>query len=190
MRSLIASLLASTFWFTADQQGQRAFDAGEFREAAEQFDDPMWKGTALYRAGEFEQAQAVFAGVSNAESYYNRGNCLIFLGRYSEAAEMFGLALETRPDWPEAEDNRALALARAELFKQKGGDSGDQKIGADEIRFDKKKPGGQETQMNEKQAADPGSMQAIWLRRVQTEPADFLRAKFAYQEQFGKEESP
>jgi Ca-activated chloride channel family protein len=24
-------------------------------------------------------------------------------------------------------------------------------------------------------------MQAMWLRRVQTRPADFLRAKFAYQ---------
>jgi Ca-activated chloride channel family protein len=25
-------------------------------------------------------------------------------------------------------------------------------------------------------------MQALWLRRVQTRPADFLRAKFAYQQ--------
>lgn len=60
---------------------------------------------------------------------------------------------------------------------------GDQKIGADEVVFDKdKKPGGQETEVAADQAVSDSAIQAMWLRRVQTQPADFLRAKFAYQQ--------
>ena len=66
---------------------------------------------------------------------------------------------------------------------------GDQQLGADEIKFDKKKPGGQETQVSGDQTTDSKSMQALWLRRVRTKPADFLKAKFAYQLETGEEEA-
>ena len=75
-----------------------------------------------------------------------------------------------------------IAVARAKMTEQKGGDMGDQQIGADEIKYDKnKQPGGQDTQTEEGQPLTDSSMQALWLRRVQTRPADFLKAKFAYQ---------
>ena len=58
---------------------------------------------------------------------------------------------------------------------------GDQKLGADEIVYDKdKKSGGAETE-DEGAPMSNADMQAMWLRRVQTKPADFLRAKFAFQ---------
>ncbi|MCB1130353.1 MAG: tetratricopeptide repeat protein [Verrucomicrobiae bacterium] len=183
------TLVAATFWFTADQQGQRAFREGQYREAADHFSDPMWKGTALYRAGEFKEAQAVFARLDDAEAHYNRGNCLVFLGKYEDAMASYDRALARRPGWREAEENRAIAKARAERTKQEGGDLGDQKLGADEIKFDKKKPGGQETQVSGDQSGDPKSTQALWLRRVRTKPADFLKAKFAYQLETGEEDA-
>ncbi|MCH7224845.1 tetratricopeptide repeat protein [Haloferula sp. A504] len=184
---ILASIaFAATFWFTADQQGQRSFEREDFTEAAEHFNDPMWKGVALYRDGEFKQAQAVFARLDTAEAHYNRGNCLVFLGKYQDAVASYDRALTRRPGWIEAGENRAIAEARGEATKNEGGDMGDQKLGADKIVFDKKKPGGQETQVTGEQSADPASMQALWLRRVQTRPADFLRAKFAYQNQFGE----
>lgn len=179
--------LASTLWFTADQQGQRAFDRGDHAAAAEHFEDPMWQGVALYRAGEFKQSQAVFARLDSAEAHYNRGNCLVFMGKYADAVASYGRALERRPGWREAEDNRRLAAARAEMLKSEGGEMGDQKIGADEIVFDKNKPGGQDTEVSSDEPGDPASMQALWLRRVQTRPADFLKSKFAYQQQIGEE---
>lgn len=183
------TLVAATFWFTADQQGQRAFREGRYKDAAEHFADPMWKGTALYRAGEFKEAQSVFARLDDAEAHYNRGNCFVFLGKYDDAMASYDRALARRPGWREAEENRAIAKTRAERTKQEGGDLGDQKLGADEIKFDKKKPGGHETQVSGDQTSDPKSMQALWLRRVQTKPADFLKAKFAYQLEAGEEET-
>ncbi len=176
----------ASLWATPDQQGRRLFDKGDFRKAAEHFEDPMWKGTALYRAGAFDEAQAEFARLDTAEAHYNRGNCLVFLGSYEEAVASFERALNRRTGWAEAEENRDLATARAAMLKAEGGDMGDQQIGADEIVFDKKEPGGQETEIDGEKAADDSSMQALWLRRVQTRPADFLKAKFAYQQQFGR----
>ena len=170
-----------------DQQGQRAFEQKDYADASERFTDPMWKGVALYRAGDFKEAQTIFARMDTAEAHFNRGNCLVLLGKYDEAVTSYNRAIDRRGGWSEAEDNRAIAAARAELTKQEGGDMGDQTLGADEIVFDKTKPGGQETQLDEGGPVDDSSMQALWLRRVQTRPADFLKSKFAYQQRFGEE---
>ena len=183
----IAALSWTALWFTPDQQGQRLFDKREFKAAASHFNDQMRKGIALYRADEFKEAQTLFARMDSAEAHYNRGNCLVFLGQYQDAVASYDRALSRRPDWPEATDNRNLAAIRAKMLESEGGDMGDQQIGADKIVFDKKKEGGQETRVDGDKPADNNSMQDLWLRRIQTEPADFLKNKFAYQQEFGKE---
>ncbi len=185
---LLASASWAGLWFTPDQQGQRLMNRDRPGEAAEAFRDPMQQGTAWYRAGEFKKAEQSFARVGSADAEFNRGNCLIFLGQYEAAVERFDRALELRPEWDDATNNRAIAIARAEATKREGGDMGDQKIGADEIRFDnEKKPGGQDTEINQEQAASDQNVQDLWLRRMQSNPADFLRAKFSYQLATGDE---
>ena len=171
-----------SLWFTPDQQGQRLMQRGDFPAAAETFLDPMRQGVAWFRAGEFEKAEQAFARVDSPEAEFNRGNCLIMRGKYPEATEQFDKALKDRPDWEDAKVNREIAVARAKLTEQKGGDMGDQKIGADEIVFDKRKnSGGQQTETEGAQPLSDAAMQALWLRRVQTKPAEFLKNKFAYQ---------
>lgn len=188
MKWIYTTFLASTLWVTSDQQGQRAYDKGEYDKAAELFDDNMWKGVSLYRAGEFKKAEIIFARLDSGEAHYNRGNCLVFMGLYEDAVASYDRALSQRPDWQDALINRAVAVERAKRMKREGGDMGDQTLGADEIVFDKEKKGGQETTVNGDQPTDASSMQAMWLRRVQTSPADFLKAKFAYQNTLGEEE--
>ena len=179
---LMGGIAWSGLWFTPDQQGQRLLNRGEFQTAAETFRDPMRQGVAWFRAGEFEKAEQVFARVATAEAEFNRGNCLMMRGKYDAAIERFDRALELRPDWEDAKVNRSIASARAKLTEHKGGDMGDQTIGADEIVYDKdKNSNGQDTQTEEGQPMTDSAMQALWLRRVQTKPADFLKAKFAYQ---------
>ncbi len=169
-------------WLTPDQQGQRDFVRGEFAAAATQFQDPMWQGAAWYRAGEFEKSAAAFARRDTADAHFNEGNARLMLGKYEAAIACYDRALAMRGDWSEAIENRALAQARAKLVEQKGGEMGDQKIGADEIVFDSKaEKQGQETEVAGGDALSDKEIQALWLRRVQTRPADFLRAKFAYQ---------
>ena len=179
---LVAALWWSALWLTPDQDGARKFARGEHAAAAQKFTDPMWQATAWYRAGEFEKAALAFARRATPEAHYNQGNAWLMHGAYDKAIASYDLALAERPGWREASENRDLAAARAKLVEAKGGDMGDQKIGADDVVFDKdKKSGGQETDVAGGDVMSDVSMQALWLRRVQTRPADFLKAKFAFQ---------
>ena len=181
--AFIASLTWAGLWFTPDQLGQRRFEQGDFAAAAASFHDPLWRGAAWYRAGEFEKAAQAFARRDTPEAHYNQGNAWLLRGKYETAIASYDRALEKRPGWPEAVENRALAAARAKSVEQKGGDMGDQQIGADKIVFDQQaRNEGQETEVAGGAARSDQEIQALWLRRVQTRPADFLKAKFAYQQ--------
>lgn len=186
---MAAAITWAGLWLTPDQQGARHFDRGEFPAAARAFQDSMWQGAAWYRAGEFEEAAQAFARGDTAEALYNQGNAWLMRGKYEAAIASYDRALAKRPDWKEAQENRELAAARAKLVERTGGDMGDQKIGADEVVFDNKakQNEGQETQIAGEQAVTDASVQALWLRRVRTKPADFLKAKFAYQNAMEKE---
>ena len=194
MKTLVALAIVGaitwwSLWFTPDQQGQRLMNRGEFQAAAETFRDPMRQGVAWFRAGEFEKAEQSFARLGTADAEFNRGNCLIMRGKYDQAVERFDRALELNPELEAARINRNIAIARAKPVEKKGGDMGQQEIGADEIVFDKnKKSGGQDTETEGSQPLSDSEMQALWLRRVQTKPADFLKAKFAYQLSAGQQE--
>ena len=87
-----------------------------------------------------------------------------------------------RPGWPEPETNRQIAQLRADRLRAVGEDAGDQREGADEIVYDKdaQRQGGQDTQVTGTVMSDE-TVRALWLKRVQTKPADFLRARFNYQ---------
>ena len=63
------------------------------------------------------------------------------------------------------------------------------KLEADEIVFSEGKspPSAGEEQVEGGQEVINAELQAVWLRQVQTKPADFLQAKFAYQ--YAKEKS-
>jgi Ca-activated chloride channel homolog len=168
---------------TPDRQGYHAFEKRDYTAAAEDFADPRWEAVALYRQGDFERAASLFAGEDTADGAFNQGNALVMLGRYEAAAERYARAIQLRPGWEDAEVNRNIALARAKALEKKGGDMTGGQMGADEIRFEKGKPpknaGEEQTAGGEPLGEE--AQRAIWLRQVQTKPADFLRAKFAYQ---------
>lgn len=172
----------SSLWFYPDQQGQRLWQRGQFAKAAQTFQDPMRAGAAWFRAGEFKKAERSFARMTSPEAVYNRANCQVMLGKYEAAVENYDRAIKKRPDFEDAKINREIAVIRGQRVVQEGGDLGDQQEGDDQIKFDKQKPGGQQTTVQIQQPISDAAMQAMWLRRVQTKPADFLKAKFAYQD--------
>jgi Ca-activated chloride channel family protein len=183
MLTLLATLSWGSLWLTPDQQAARHFERGEYAAAAALFTDTQWQGAAWYRAGEFERAAEAFARGDDAQAHFNQGNARLMRGDYAGAIGCYDAALARRPQWAAAEDNRALAAARAARVAQEGGDLGDQRVGADEIVFDNgQRPGGEDTEVAGGGPLTDEQVQALWLRRVQTRPADFLRAKFAWQQ--------
>ena len=174
---------------TPDQAAYRLYQRGDYTAASERFADPMWQGTALFMQGDYKQAAGVFAGYDTAASAFNHGNSLVMLGKYSDAIARYERALELNPGWEDAEVNLEIARARADYLKKEGGEMTGGKLGADEIVFTKGKSdpaAGEETVEGGQELSD-SELQALWLRNVQTKPADFLRSKFAYQHTLGQQ---
>jgi Ca-activated chloride channel family protein len=174
-------------WFTPDQQGQRLMDRGEFQEAASRFTTPERIGAALFMAGDFESAASVLGRSGSAEAHYNRGNAHIMLGDYDAATSAYQSALSKRPDWPEAEENLRIATLRKQALAPPDDDVGGTggMLGADEIVFDQS---GRVNKSSDEQVIDAAdqqlsedAMRAMWLRKVENRPADFLAVRFNYQ---------
>ncbi|CAM3179428.1 VWA domain-containing protein [Cupriavidus taiwanensis] len=170
-------------WLTHDQQGRRAFEQGDFARAATLFDDPMWRGIAQYRAGQYAQAVQSFARVDSAQADYNQGNALARQGQYQQAAARYRQALRRQPQWPAAAANLALMekLLAQQLPKDKpDSDDGEEPpdLPPDQVKYDAAKPsapGGKSLQVVLTQDAE------MWMRAIQTTPTDLLQRKFALQ---------
>ncbi len=178
--------LADLF-FTPDQRGQWLMDRQEYTRAAAVFKDPVRRGVAQYRAGDYKAAAAAFGQEDTPEAFYNRGNAELMLGNYEAAIAAYRQALALRPNWRQARENLDLAKRRQQRLQPRN--EGDLGTGGvlppDEIVFDKRAAGAPDAQKQtvaggEKRLSDV-ELRAMWLRRVQTRPADFLRAKFSYQ---------
>jgi Ca-activated chloride channel homolog len=181
---VIGTLRDPDFWFCADQRGDALFRHGKFDQAAKTYTDPMRQGVALYRAGDFLAASKAFVRVRDAEGAFNQGNALLMHGAYDQAIAAFDRALDLRPGWKEAGENRALAAARGDRLKKQGGNVTEGMEEANETAINLNAKHGQKSD----ESAGPDKLsdaefQATWLRRVQTTPGDFLRFKFAYQVQ-------
>ena len=175
----------NNLWWTPGQQGQKAFEQGDYSAAAQLYKDPMRIGAAWYRAGEFEQAAAAFGRVVSAEGVYNRGNALVLLGQYGAAVEAYDRALEMKPGWEPAQQNREIALARKQRLEESGAKRGEAtEIGADDVVFDlnaEQQQTQDEVTLDSGQGMSDQELRALWLRKSQTSPAVFLKSKFASQ---------
>ncbi|MFV3382016.1 tetratricopeptide repeat protein [Pseudomonas sp. NY15354] len=134
-------------WLRPDQQGQRLLEQQHPTEAARRFEDPQWRGMALYQAGDYEGAAKAFAQGSSAAAHYNRGNALARAGELEAALDAYEQALERQPDLQPALDNQALVQ---QLLQQR-------QAKAEEQPADSESEGtpGHETEGNSSSASSP-----------------------------------
>ncbi len=181
----------SDLFITPDQRGQLLLAKKDYKAAAKVFRAPLQRGTALYRNGDFKAAATAFGQAHSAIAFYNRANALLLQGKYDEAISSYERALSLKPGWLEARENLVLARARKDKMKPPEDDAGGTggKLEADEIVFDeraKKAATDQQEQISGGEELSDQEMRAMWLRRIETRPADFLRVKFLYQKAFNK----
>jgi Ca-activated chloride channel family protein len=179
------SIIDPNFWFTPQQQGDALLHAGKFKDAAKVYTDPFRIGVAQYRDGSFEAAAKTFGRVPGGTGAFDSGDALLMHGKYDAAIAAYDRALSLHPGWQEAEENKELAIARKKVLQASGENREEEAADAyeaDEIVFDQK--GENKNRTPDLAAEGPATdidLQATWLRRVQTTPGDFLKAKFAYQ---------
>lgn len=169
-------------WFlTSDQQGRLAYENKEYAGAADLFQDPMWRGYAQMRSGQYADAADTFAGISTADAAFAEGLSRIRNRQYRPGARAFEKALERQPDFPEAETNRDIAWAIVEYVEtaQEKSDTGEESgIGADEVVFDNESQRGADSQIEEPtDDAAPQTAQQ-WIDSIDTDMGDFLRSRF------------
>lgn len=178
----LTALWLPDLWLTPDQRGDHLMRHQRYEEAATVYRDPFRQGVALYRAAKFDDAAKAFARAPGADALYDRGNAFLMRGKYEAAVTSYEKALALRPGWKEARDNRTLALARYQALHPptEGEEAPDQK--PDEIVVDKVvRPSGEKTEITAGDALSDRELRELWLRRVQTKTADFLKAKFQAQ---------
>ncbi len=207
-------------WFTKDYQGQRLSDKGEFEQAAGKYNDPMRKGVALYKAGDFEGAISAFSQDTTANGAYNLGLAYAQNGDFALANAALEKALEIDPGLEEASkiqqeinqlipaaDEAQLNEAEEQSQPNLGGEENQRNDGMEDLGG-----GGQEAteeQMNDGRLEEevttdirtgkeldevPEDMNIssqeqrgkVLMRKVDDDPALFLKKKFEYQVKKGQ----
>ena len=95
-------------WQRQDQQAHQALIEGDIEEALKLAQDPLRKGVAEYKQGNYQAALKDFAAASGAEAAYNKGNALAKLGKYKEAIDAYEQALEEKQDMEDARYNKGV----------------------------------------------------------------------------------
>lgn len=146
-------------WLNPDQRGQRLLDENQPAEAAENFENPEWRGSALYKAGEYQAAAEAFAQQDTARADYNRGNALARAGELKQALEAYDEALEKDPNLEDAQANKKLIEDLLEQQEQQDGDQQqDDQEGEGEQQEQQEQQGDQsQNQQEDSQSGDQDS---------------------------------
>nr|WP_319552464.1 VWA domain-containing protein [uncultured Vibrio sp.] len=190
-------------WLTPDQQGQRLFNKQEYLAAAKQFSDPLRKGTAYYYASEFELAHSAFLEMQNDPSedvrdfgLYNAASALARQREYLAARDLLqSLASKTTLSQalrPDVEHNlKVIGGIVEEINQMSESQAGTEQEMSTELGDNPQTAEGAEEQTSQEMmiketlsAAEILGNQEMadkWLKRVESDPKDFLRSKFQIQ---------
>jgi Ca-activated chloride channel family protein len=118
-------------WARPDQQAARAIENGDPARAAGVARSPLWKGAALYRDRQYDDAVDAYAQSDETPAHYNRGNALARAGRLREALAAYDAVLDENPRHADARHNRDLVARLMEQMRQQSrqqddGESGGQ----------------------------------------------------------------
>lgn len=108
-------------WQRPDQQATLALTKKDYKRASQIAEDPLLRGAAEYRRGNYEQALENYSRATGVTADYDRGNTLAKLGRYEEAIAAYDKALKSAPDMQDAQANKAAveALLRQQQQQKK-----------------------------------------------------------------------
>ena len=95
-------------WQTPDQQASEEMKAENYEAAKDLFEDSRWRGSAAFKAGDFDQAIADFSQDDSAIGDYNHGNALAKAGDLEGAIEAYNNALSKEPKMEDARFNLDL----------------------------------------------------------------------------------
>ncbi len=180
-------------WQRQDQQAAQALQAGDLERARELARDPARRGSAAYRAGDYQAALDAFSASSGVQAAYNRGNAMARLGELEDAIAAYSEALQTDPQMEDALFNKSLVeklLEQQQQDKQpEDSDPQDQASSGDQQNQDNRSGEGEQQQdtvdqkQNPAERADQDSERSQQARAEQPQGAGNANDSDAAQEQ-------
>lgn len=122
----------SDLWQTQQQKAQESYQQGDYSSAWQNFEDPLWKGNAAYKAEDYAAAEQSYRQLDTADSLYNLGNSLAQQKKYQDAIEAYQQALTKNPELDKAQQNMNTvkkALEQQEQQQKGEGEQQDQQQG-------------------------------------------------------------
>ncbi len=142
-------------WHTKNQQAQQNFNQKKYAQAAKQFDQPLWQGSAHYKAGDYQQALTAFQQSDSAQALYNQGNALAKLQKFEQAIKAYQQALAKNPNLADAKKNKKIVEdLKKQQDRQKQKQKQKQKKDQDNKKSSKQK---QQDQQKNQQSKDQSS---------------------------------
>ena len=171
----------ASIFLTTDQRGQRALDRGDYAAAANLFEGPLRKGSALYLQGEFGSAIAQFQSLDPQDetSLFLLANAHAHHRRYAQALANFDRLLERNPDHPARQNRDRVDQIMVDIKNQSTTGELTENVGE-----------GDDTEVELEPLPEDIDPELLlksfetgdaWLRQAEPDPADFLRKKFSLQ---------
>lgn len=186
-------------WLTPDQQGALWFNRGEFAKAAAAYHSVLNKGIAYYYGGEYKLAHSAFMQVQTDLGAYYAASALARQREYIAARKLLRTLAKKQDIAPvlkaDIEHNLKVIQGLIDEINQasasQANSMGDQETsielpddqpqtaeGADEQTSQDKM---QSQNLTAEQMLGDPKLAEVWLKRVEANPEQFLRAKFQLQ---------
>lgn len=184
-------------WLTKDQQGQRLFNQQQYDKAAKVFQEPYWKATAFYFAGDYQSAQQYYLRVDTVEAQLGAAASLAHQREYIAARQLYREVLKSNPGNRTALHNLQLMEAiikHINEFSEGQLSSGEmessQELGnnpqtADGVTQELDPSLVKEEKLSAEELLTSSAAHDNWMKRVDSELGVFLAYKFHRQLELG-----
>lgn len=185
-------------WLTQDQQGQRLYQQGQYKQAADVFESSKWKAVSHFHAGNYLLAQQYFQRTDDLFSRFGAATALAHQREYIAAKKAFKSIVEQDPSYPGAQHNLELMeaiIAQIDMQSESQASNAERQ-NSRELGDAPKTSEGAETQVQQdqliqatltsEQILNDEEANQMWMRRVDSDLSGFLASKFDFQLKEGK----
>ena len=187
-------------WLTRDQQGQLLFKLGYYQQASNAFKNTQWQAYSLYGAQQYKNSATLYQQFNDIKHQIAQANALAHAREYVKARDLYQQVLVIAPQNEAAltnskivqaiidEVNRLSASQRAEQGEASK-ELGDEPQTGDGAEREQAPQTQEIEQLTAEQLLLDPSLNEMWLRQVQKNPASFLSQKFYMQQAIQKQQA-